>query len=145
MNRATRFLCLLLAFGAALFVGLGTLTLGQTAAGKLTIQLTNVVEEPIVDYENVRVPIAPAADATSTVPVICYCGPALLLSVQDCGTNFVRIESSTDLKNWSAFPQPGFQLTLSVAPAAIPVENPSICVRWSKCSDERYFWQGALL
>ena len=119
MNRGTRFLCVLLALGALACLGLGTLTLGQTGAGRLTIELTNVVEEPIVDYENVRVPIAAAGGATCTVPVICYCGPALLLSVQDCGTSFVRIESSTDLKNWSAFPQPGFQLTLGTNSSAV--------------------------
>jgi hypothetical protein len=109
MSRASRFFGVLLALGAAVV----TVTLGQTGVGRLTIVITNVVEEPIVDYEKVRVPVAPAAGATSTVSVICYCGPALLLSVQDCGTNFVRVESSTDLKNWSAFPQPGFQLTPS--------------------------------
>ena len=119
MNSGTRFFCLLLALGAVVLVGRWTVTLGQTASGRLTIVLTNVVEEPIVDYEKVRVPVAPAAGATCTVPVICYCGPALLLGVEDCGTNFVRIESSTDLKNWSSFPQPGFQLTLKTNSRAV--------------------------
>src|SRR5215208_7615102 len=112
MSRASRFFGVALTLGALVLVAGWTVTLGQTGVGRLTIVITNVVEEPLVDYEKVRVPISPAAGATCTVPVICYCGPALLLGVEDCGTNSLRVERSGDLKSWSAFPQAGFQLTL---------------------------------
>ena len=119
MSKGARFFGVGLALGVVVLVGRWTVTLGQTASGRLTIVLTNVVEEPIVDYEKVRVPVAPAAGATCTVPVVCYCGPALLLGVEDCGSNFLRIESSTDLVNWAPFPAPGFQLTIGTNSAAV--------------------------
>src|SRR5258708_6619347 len=69
--------------------------LAQENSGKLAIQLTNVINEPIVDYDKAVVPLATAAGGTFTVPVICHCGPAFVLRVEGCGTNSLRIESST--------------------------------------------------
>jgi hypothetical protein len=91
----------------------------QTGVGRLTIQLTNATEEAIVDYERIVAPVVPAEGGAYSVPVICYSGPAVVLGVEDCGTNSLRVESSRDLTNWAAFPQPGFQLTLGTNSAAV--------------------------
>jgi len=120
MKKLGRYLCWLLAVITTICVGLKAATvLAQTGAGKLTIQLTNVVDEPIVDYDKVIVPVAPAEGGSFTVPIICYCGPAIVLGVEDCGTNSLQVESSTDLTNWAPFPQAGFQLTLDTNSRAI--------------------------
>jgi len=120
MNRLARVLCSILPVVVPIFFGLRALTvLAQTNSGRLTIQLTNVINEPIVDYDKVVVPAAPAEGGAFTVPVICYCGAALVVRVEDCGTNSLRIESSRDLVNWAPFPQPGFQLTLGTNSAAV--------------------------
>jgi hypothetical protein len=120
MKKLGRGLWFMLAVSAAVFIGLrAAKVLAQTGAGRLTIQLTNVVDEPTVDFDRVVVPIVPTEGGTYTVPVICYCGPALVLGVVDCGTNSLRIESSKDLLNWAPFPSPGFQLTLGTNSAAV--------------------------
>jgi len=92
---------------------------GQTGACRLTIQLTNVVDEPIVDYDSVVAPVVRAEGGAYNVPVICYTGPAVVLGVEDCGTNSLRVESSRDLANWAAFPQRGFQLALGTNEAVL--------------------------
>ena len=112
--------------GLALFVGPGVKTaLGQSGVGKLTIRLTNVAEEIVVDFDRPIVPVAPAEGGTYSVPVTCYSGPAVLLGVEGCGTNALRVESSGDLVSWRPFPQPGFQLTLRTnsPPAVIPLTS----------------------
>jgi len=110
----------MLALTAPILIGLKTGTLlAQSGAGRLSIQLTNVINEAMVDYDKVVVPVAPAEGGAFAVPVICYSGPAVVLRVEDCGSNSLRIESSRDLVNWAPFPQPGFQLTLGTNSAAI--------------------------
>src|SRR3954462_14767535 len=105
MKKLRRLLCCLLALSAPNWIALSVQrVLAQTGAGRLTIQLTNVIDEPIVDYDKVVVPVAPAEGGAFAVPAICYSGPAVLSRVEDCGTNSLRIESSTDLVNWAAFP-----------------------------------------
>jgi len=124
--------CSVLALSAALLVGLrqAQTVFAQTGVGRLTIQLTNVVDEPIVDYDRVVVPVAPAEGGAFTVPVICYSGPAVVLRVEEWGTNSLRIESSGDLVNWAPFPAPGFQLTLGTNSAAvIPMTRSSLFFR----------------
>src|SRR4051794_31243137 len=87
--------CLRFAVSLAILLGLQNFqtVMAQTGAGRLTIQLTNVIDEAIVDYDNVAVPVAPAEGGEFMVPVICYSGPAVLLGLEDCGTNPLRIES----------------------------------------------------
>src|SRR5881394_2071768 len=120
MKKLRRVLCCMLAVAAPIFIALSVQeVLAQTGAGRLTIQLTNVIDEPIVDYDKVIVPVAPAEGGSFTVPIICYCGPAIVLGVEDCGTNSLQVESSTDLTNWAPFPQAGFQLTLDTNSRAI--------------------------
>jgi len=120
MKKLRRLLCCMLAITAPVFIALSVQrVLASIGAGRLTIQLTNVIDEAIVDYDNVVVPVAPAEGGSFTVPVICYSGPAVILRVEDCGTNSLRIESSRDLVNWAAFPAPGFQLTLGTNSAAV--------------------------
>src|SRR5438552_3364410 len=113
--------CSVFAVSVALLVGLrqAQTVFAQTGAGRFTIQLTNVTDEPIVDYDRVVAPVVPAEGGTYSVPVIGYSGPAMVLGLEDCGTNSLRVESSRDLTNWAAFPQPGFQLTLSINSAAV--------------------------
>ena len=121
VTRPFQISCWKFAVSLAILAGLknGQTVLGQTGAGRLTIRLTNVIDEALVDYDNVAVPVAPAEGGAFTVPVICYSGPAVLLGVEDCGTNSLRIESSGDLVSWAAFPSPGFQLTLGTNSAAV--------------------------
>jgi len=119
-KKLRRLLCCVLALSAPVCVALSVQNvLAQTGAGRLSIQLTNVIDEAVLDYDKVVVPVAPAEGGSFTVPVICYSGPAVLLRVEDCGTNSLRIESSRDLVNWAAFPAPGFQLTLGTNSAAV--------------------------
>jgi len=114
------FLCCVLAVSATVCVALSLQNvLAQTGAGRLTIRLTNVIDEAVLDYDKVAVPAAPAEGGSFTVPVICYSGPAVILGVEDCGTNWLRIESSRDLVSWAAFPAAGFQLTLGTNSAAV--------------------------
>ena len=120
MKKLRRLFCCVLATGAPVCVALSMQNvLAQTGAGRLTIQLTNVIDEAVLDYDKVVVPVAPAEGGVFSVPVICYSGPAVLLRVEDCGANSLRIESSRDLVNWAAFPAPGFQLTLGTNSAAV--------------------------
>ena len=123
MSRLLRLLWWLLAVSVAILFGLRAATvLAQSDGCRLTIRLTNVVDEAIVDYDRVAVPVAPAEGGEYSVPVMCYCGRAIVLGVEDCGTNSLVVESSTDLTNWAPFPQPGFQLTLGTnSEAVIPV------------------------
>ena len=123
MSRLLRLLWWLLVVSAAILFGLEAVSvLAQTDAGRLTIRLTNVVDEAIVDYDRAVVPVAPAEGGAYNVPIICYCGRAVVLGVEDCGTNSLLVESSTDLTNWTPFPQPGFQLTLDTnSTAVIPI------------------------
>ena len=126
-----------LAVSVSMFVGMKNVqrVLAETGSGRLTIQLTNVIDEPIVDYDKVVVPVAPAEGGTFTVPIICYCGPALVLGVEACGTNSLRVESSRDLVNWAPFPQPGFQLTLGInSTAVIPMTGTNEFFR-AACDD----------
>ena len=113
--------CWMLAVSLAILIGLkeAQTVFAQTNAGRLTIQLTNVIDEAIVDYDRVLVPVLPAEGGTFVVLIICYSGPAIVLGVEDCGTNSLRIEGSMDLTNWAPFPQPGFQLTLDTNSAAV--------------------------
>ena len=113
--------CSVVAVSVAVLIGLRQVqtVFAQTAVGRLTIQLTNVIDEPIVDYDRVIAPVVPAEGGTYSVPVICYTGPAVVLGLEDCGTNSLRVESSRDLLNWAAFPAPGFQLTLGTNSAAV--------------------------
>ena len=113
--------CSVVAVSAALLVGLrqAQTVFAQAGAGRLTIQLTNVIDEPIVDYDRVFASVVPAEGGTYSVSVICYSGPAVVLGVEDCGTNSLRVESSRDLTNWAPFPQPGFRLTLGTNSAAV--------------------------
>ena len=113
--------CSVVALSLAILIGprQAQTVFAQTGAGRLTIQLTNVVDEPIVDYDRVVAPIVPAEGGTFSVPIICYTGPAVVLGVLDCDTNSLRVESSIDLANWGAFPQPGFQLTLGTNSAVV--------------------------
>lgn len=127
--------CSVFAVSVALFVGLreAQTVFAQTGAGRLTIQLTNVTDEPIVDYDRVVAPVVPPEGGTYSVPVICYSGPAVVLGVEDCGTNSLRVESSRDLTNWAAFPQPGFQLTLDTNSAAvIPLTETNLFFRGAR-------------
>lgn len=120
MKRLARLLCSILPVIVPIFFGLKAPTvLAQSGVGRITIQLTNVIDEAMVDYDKAVVPVASAEGGAFTVPVICYCGTALVLRVEDCGTNSLRIESSRDLVNWAPFPQPGFQLTLGTNATAI--------------------------
>jgi len=124
--------CSVLVLSAALLVGLrqAQTVFAQTGVGRLTIQLTNVVDQPMVDYDRIVAPVVPAEGGTYSVPVICYSGPAVVLRVEDCGTNSLRVESSRDLTNWAAFPQPGFQLTLGTNSAAvIPLTSSNLFFR----------------
>src|SRR5258705_106600 len=121
-----------LAVSVSMFVGMKDVqtVLAETGSGKLTIQLTNVIDEPTVDYDKVVVPVAPAEGGTFTVPIICYCGPAIVLGVEGCGTNSLRVESSRDLVMWAPFPQPGFQLTIGTNSAAvIPITGTNLFFR----------------
>ena len=121
MKRMARLLYSMLALSLAIDIGLRSVqaALAQAGAGRLTIQLTNVTDLAMVDYDNVVMPVIPAIGGTCAVPIICYSGPAIVLGVEDCGTNSLRIESSRDLANWGPFPQPGFQLTLGTNSAAV--------------------------
>ena len=124
MKRLEILSCGMLALGVILLIGLGTALLAQTNVGRLTIAVTNVVDVPIVDYDKVHVPVAPAEGGEFAVPVVCYCGPAFVLGVEDCGTNALRIQSSRDFTNWAPFPQPGFTLTLATnSRAIIPMDG----------------------
>ncbi len=123
MKKLLRLVSCALTLSAVILVALKTATvLAQTGAGRLTIQLTNVVDEPIVDYDGVVAPMVPAEGGTFAVPIICYCGVAVVLGIEGCDTNSLRIESSRELTNWFPFPQPGFQLRLGTnSPAVIPI------------------------
>jgi len=121
MAKPLRNSCSVVAVSVAILIGLrqAQTVFAQTGAGRLTIQLTNVTDEAVVDYDRVVAPVVPAEGGTSSVPVICYSGVAVVLGLEDCGTNSLRVESSRDLTNWVAFPQPGFQLTLGTNSGAI--------------------------
>jgi len=125
MSRLLKLLWWLLAVSVAILFGLRAATaLAQNDGCRLTIRITNAVDEAIMDYDRVAVPEAPAEGGEYSVPVICYCGRAIVLGVEDCGTNSLLVESSMDLTNWAPFPQPGFQLTLGTNSAAlIPVTS----------------------
>jgi hypothetical protein len=113
-----------LGLGLAILVWMASAqtVMAQTNAGRLTIQLTNVVNEAIMDYDNIVAPEVPADGGMIVVPIICYCGPAIVLGVDECGTNCLTIESSRDLVSWASFPQPGLQLMLDTnSPALIPM------------------------
>ena len=132
MAKPLRISCSVVAVSLAILVGLRQVqtVFAQTGVGRLTIQLTNVIDEPIVDYDRVIAPVVPPEGGTYSVPVICYSGLAVVLGIEDCGTNSLRVESSGDLTNWAAFPQPGFQLTLGTNSAAvIPITRTNLFFR----------------
>ena len=131
MKKLRRLLCCVLAVSSPVCIALSVQNLlAQTGAGRLTIQLTNVVDEPIVDYDKVSVPVVSAEGGTYSVPVICYSGLAVVLGVEECGTNCLRVESSGDLTNWTPFPAPGFQLKLRTNSAAvIPITGSNLFFR----------------
>ena len=126
MKNLASLLCSVLAVG----LSVAQTVVAQTGAGRLTIQLTNVTDLAMVDYGNVVAPVVPATGGTYSVPILCYSGPAIVLGVQDCGTNSLRVESSRDLMSWAPFPQPGFQLRLGTnSTVVIPMTGTNLFFR----------------
>ena len=79
---------------------------------RLNFQLvTNCDRTPIIAWKLMSAPPTSAAGGTGAIPIICYSGPAYILSAEGLGTNAMLIEASTNLPIWQPFPAPGFQLT----------------------------------
>lgn len=77
----------------------------------LSIYITNIVDEAVVDYWHVQAPEIAAAGGVGNVPVVCYTGPAYWITVT--AGEAVVMECSDDAAAWRAFPAPGFQMTFA--------------------------------
>jgi hypothetical protein len=79
---------------------------------RLNFQLvTNCDQTPIIAWKLMSAPPTSAAGGTGSIPIICYSGPAYVLSAEGLGTKAMLIEASTNLSIWQPFPAPAFQLT----------------------------------
>jgi len=75
----------------------------------LSISITNATDVITIDWWNVQPATTDPSGSSGSVPVICYSGPAYLLTCQSLFTSLV--EHSSNLIDWHPFPATNFQLT----------------------------------
>lgn len=93
-------------------LALFSVTISAAAWAQLSITPAYVENAVTVDWAAMRgFPVHSSDAGQGTIPVVCYTGKAFWLSAT--GTNSFKVEYSTDLLNWAAFPSEREQLSLS--------------------------------
>jgi hypothetical protein len=71
---------------------------------RVDMQLIPVVDWPVIDISNTVPADGSENDSAGTISVICYTGPACVLTVSGLGDRIAHLESSTNLEDWLPYP-----------------------------------------